>query len=70
MIDITKDEFWENSYREVEKKEKKNSKLLNTIKNHKIITVLLISFGILMTINTVLIYNFFKILKSPLSYFF
>lgn len=64
MIDITKDEFWENSYGEVEKKEKKNSKLLNTIKKHKIITVLLISFGILMTINTVLIYNFFKILTN------
>ena len=64
MIDITKEEFWENSYGEVEKKEKKNSKLLNTIKKHKIITVLLISFGILMTINTVLIYNFFKILMN------
>lgn len=64
MIDITKDEFWENSYQEVEKKEKKNSKLLNTIKKHKIITVLLISFGILMTINTVLIYNFFNILMN------
>ena len=62
MIDITKDEFWENSYGEVEKKEKKNNKLLNIIKKHKIITVLLISFGILMTINTVLIYNFFKVL--------
>lgn len=62
MIDITKDEFWENSYGEVEKKEKKNSKLLNTIKKHKIITVLLISFGILMAINTVLIYNFFRVL--------
>ena len=62
MIDITRDEFWENSYGEVEKKEKKNNKLLNIIKKHKIITVLLISFGILMAINTVLIYNFFKVL--------
>ena len=64
MIDITKDEFWETSYGEVEKKEKKNSKLLNTIKKHKIVTVLLISFGILMAINTVLIYNFFRILTN------
>jgi len=64
MIDITKDEFWENSYKEVEKKENRNSKLLNTIKKHKVITVLLISFGILMTINTILIYNFFKILMN------
>ena len=64
MIDITKEEFWENSYGEVDKKEKKNSKLLNTIKKHKIITVLLISFGILMTINTLLIYNFFRILTN------
>ena len=64
MIDITKDEFWENSYTEVKKKEKKDNKVLNTIKKHKIITVLLISFGILMTINTILIYNFFKILTN------
>lgn len=64
MVDITKDEFWEKSYGEVNKKEKKDSKLLNTIKKHKIITVLLISFGILMTINTILIYNFFKILTN------
>ncbi|MBQ3145485.1 MAG: hypothetical protein IJB90_02790 [Clostridia bacterium] len=64
MIDITKDEFWENRYGEVEKQEKKNSKLLNTIKKHKIITALLISLGILMAINTVLIYNFFKILTN------
>ena len=64
MIDITKEEFWENSYGDVEKKVKKNSKMLETIKKHKIVTVLLISFGILMTINTILIYNFFKILTN------
>lgn len=64
MIDITKDEFWENNYQEVEKKEVKNNRLLNIIKKHKIITVLLISFGILMTINIVLIYNFFNILMN------
>ena len=27
MIDITKDEFWENRYQEVSKKEKENSKI-------------------------------------------
>ena len=64
MIDITKDEFWDNNYQEVEKKEVKNNKLLNLIKKHKFITVLLISLGILMTINIVLIYNFFKILMN------
>ena len=64
MIDITKDEFWENSYKEVKKKELKNSKIINIIKTHKILTVLLISFGILMAINTILIYNFFKILTN------
>ena len=64
MIDITKDEFWENNYQEVEKKEVKNNRLLSIIKKHKIIAVLLISLGILMVINTVLIYNFFKILTN------
>ena len=62
MIDITKDEFWENNYQEVEKKEVKNNRLLRIIKKHNFITALLISLGILMTINTVLIYNFFRVL--------
>lgn len=62
MIDITKDEFWESNYQEVEKKEVKNNRLLSIIKKHKFITALLISLGILMTINTVLIYNFFRVL--------
>ena len=64
MIDNTKDEFWETNYQEVEKKEVKNNRLLSIIKKNKFIAVLLISFGILMTINTVLIYNFFNILMN------
>ena len=64
MIDITKDEFWSNAYEEVNRKANKSSKLLNIIKRHKFITVLLISLGILIAINTVLIYNFFRILTN------
>lgn len=62
MVDITKDEFWENKYEEVVTNEKKNNKVKDFITRHKIITTLLISLGILMTINTILIYNFFRIL--------
>ena len=64
MIDITKDEFWENRYQEVYKKEKENSKIKEFILKHKIITMLLISLGILMAVNTILIYKFLDILNS------
>ncbi len=64
MVDITKEEFWENRYEEVSKKEKQNSKIKEFISRHKVITTLLISLGILMTVNTILIYNFFKILTE------
>lgn len=64
MVDITKEEFWENRYEEVSKKEKQNSKIKEFISKHKVITILLISLGILMTVNTILIYNFFSILTN------
>ena len=64
MIDITKEEFWENKYEEVNKEKQKNSKIREFVLKHKIITTLLISLGILMAINTILIYNFFKILSN------
>lgn len=64
MVDITKEEFWENRYQEVTQREGKENKLIKIIKNNKFITTLLISLGILMTINTILIYNFFKILSN------
>ena len=64
MVDITKEEFWDNKYEEVSKKEKENSKVKDFIVKNKIIVTLLISFGILMTINTILIYNFFKVLTN------
>ena len=64
MVDITKEEFWDNRYEEVSKKEKEKSKIKEFILKNKIIATLLISFGILMTINTILIYNFFKVLTN------
>ena len=64
MVDITKDEFWENRYQEVSKREKENSKIKKFILKHKIITMLLIGLGILMTVNTILIYKFFMILTN------
>jgi type IV secretory pathway component VirB8 len=64
MIDITKEEFWDNGYEEVSKKERQNNKIRKLISKHKIITILLISFGILMAINTILIYNFLKVLTE------
>ena len=64
MVDITKEEFWDNKYEEVTRKEKEKSKLKEVIAKNKIITGLLIGFGILMTMNTILIYNFFKVLTE------
>ncbi len=64
MVDITKDEFWENKYEEVVTKEKKNNKVKDFITRHKIITTLLVSLSVLITANVILIYNFFKILAN------
>ena len=64
MVDITKEEFWDNKYEEITRKEKTKSKLSEFVIKNKILVALLISFGILMTINTILIYNFFKILTE------
>lgn len=64
MIDITKDEFWDNRKEEVYKEKKEQSKIKKFIKKNKFLTTLLISLGILMTINTVLICNFFRILSE------
>lgn len=64
MIDITKDEFWDDKYEEVTKNKTKENKVKEFITRHKIITVLLIFLGIFMIANTILIYNFFKILME------
>lgn len=64
MVDITKEEFWDNKYEEVSKKDKEKSKLREFIAKNKIIATLLLSFAILMTINTVLIYNFLRVLTN------
>ena len=64
MVDITKDEFWENKYEEVIINEKKNNKVKEFIINHKIITTLLVTLSVLITANVILIYNFFKILAN------
>ncbi len=64
MVDITKDEFWDNKYEEVSKKRKKNSKLKNFITKHKWIMFLIASFLILAISNGFLIYNFFKIISK------
>jgi len=64
MIDITKDDFWVSNSEEVKRTEGNKNKVKDFILKHKLITVLLISLGLLMTVNTVLVYNFFKILTS------
>lgn len=64
MIDITKEEFWDNKYEEVSKTEKRTNRVTKFVTKHKIITVLLVSLGLLITANTILIYNFFKILET------
>lgn len=64
MVDITKEEFWDSKYEEISKFERKENKVKQFIINHKIITALLISLSILIAINTILIYNFFIILRT------
>lgn len=64
MIDITKEEFWDNNYKEVSKAEKRKNRIKNLIIKHKIITGLLVALSVLMIINTILIYNFFSILTT------
>ena len=46
------------------KKKKQDSKIKEFISKHRMITTLLISLGILMTVNTILIYNFFRMLMN------
>lgn len=64
MIDITKDEFWDSKYEEISRIKTKENKVKQFIIKHKIITALLISLSILVAINTILIYNFFRILGT------
>lgn len=64
MIDITKDEFWDTKYEETSRIERKENKVKQFIIKHKIITTLLVSLSILVAINTILIYNFFRILGA------
>ena len=61
MVDITKDEFWESRYEEVNKTKNKNNRVKEFIIKHKIITVLLLALTGLMITNTILVYNFFRI---------
>ena len=60
MIDITKDEYWENDYQ----KEEGNSVLKKFIIKHKIIITLLLILSMLITTNIILLYNFFTILQT------
>ena len=64
MIDITKEEFWDSKYEEVSKAKKEQSRIKDFILKNKFFTTLVISLGVLMTVNTVLIYNFFKVLSE------
>lgn len=64
MIDITKDEFWDAKYEETSRIERKENKVKQFIIKHKTITTLLVSLSILVAINTILIYNFFRILGA------
>ena len=61
MVDITKDEMWENKDEEVVTKERKESKLRSLISKYKWITILIGSFLVLTISNGFLIYNFLKI---------
>lgn len=64
MIDITKDEFWDSRYENVNTEEMKKSKVREFIIKHKIITALLVALTLLITANTILIYKFFEILLT------
>ena len=64
MVDITKDEFWENKHEEVSKSKKRNSKLKKYIEEHKWMILLFASFSLLAISNGLLVYNFFRIIRK------
>ena len=63
MVDITRDEIWENSAQEVEKFQRHNT-IKSFVGRNKIITTLLITLAIFMTTNIILIYRFLTILSN------
>ena len=64
MVDITKDEFWENKCKEVYRNKRRNSKLKKYIDEHKWLILLFASFSLLAISNGLLVYNFFKIIRK------
>ena len=64
MIDITKEEFWENNESKITKCENSDNILKKFINKHKIITMLLLALGLLMIANVILVYNFFRIITT------
>lgn len=46
------------------KKENWTSKVYKTIKKHKLITTVIIAFGMFSTLNAIMIYNFMKIMQN------
>ena len=64
MIDITKDEFWENKKEEIITPKRKDNKLRRLINKYKWITVLIIAFLVLTISNGFLIYSFLKLFSE------
>lgn len=62
MVDITKDEFWESRYEEIQTKNYQAGKIKRLINNNKLLTIGVIILSICIVTNIVLIYSFFKIL--------
>jgi len=58
MVDITKDEFWEEDY------QKKDTYIRETIRKNKFLSVSFLILGICVLANIILIYSFFKILTN------
>ncbi len=65
MLDITKDEFWENKenkYDDINKKKK--NKFNSFLEKHKWIALLIASFSLLAISNGLLVYNFLRIINK------
>lgn len=61
MIDITKEEFWDNKVG-ITKTKQKNNIIKGFVIKNKMIIIILITLGILILTNTILIYKFYNIL--------
>lgn len=64
MVDITKEEFWQDEYTQIYTKSSNKKFWTEMIRRHKFLAASLFGFCIFVVIDIMLICNFFKLLKT------